>query len=81
VAVNAVAANARLAMFAGGSYLLARLDPATPEPLAGALRAFANVLQDIAMNSLAGIGNEDPAQAARLREAESLSVRAAELCG
>ena len=32
VAVEAVAANARLSMAAGGSYLLARLDPATRRP-------------------------------------------------
>ena len=80
VAVTAVAANARLAMAAGGAYLLARLDPATPPPLAAAVRSFAEVLEDIAMNALAGVPNEDPAQATRLREAEVASARVADFC-
>lgn len=54
--------NARLSMAAGGSYLLARLDPATPAPVAAAIRSFADNLQDIAMNALAGVSNDDPAQ-------------------
>jgi hypothetical protein len=80
VAVTAVAANARLSMTAGAAYLLARLDPATPPALAAAVRSFAELLEDIAMNSLAGVANEDPVQAARLRDAEAASVRVAELC-
>ena len=80
VAVEAVAANARLSMVAGGSYLPARLDPATPRPLAEAVRSFADNLQDIAMNTLAGVGNDDPAQAARLRDGEAGSARIADLC-
>lgn len=80
VAVNAVAANARLSMAAGGAYLLGRLDAATPPPLAAAVRSFAEDLQDIAMNALAGVSNDDPAQAARLRHAEAASARVAELC-
>lgn len=80
VAAAAVAANARLAMAAGGPYLLSRLDPATPRPLAKAIRAFAEVLEDVAMSSLAGIGNDDPEQAARLREADVLSARVASFC-
>ncbi len=70
-AVQAVAANARLAMYGGGSYLLARLDAATSADLAGAMRSFAADLQDIAINALAGVGNDDPAQAARLRDGET----------
>ncbi|HEX2283214.1 MAG TPA: hypothetical protein VHI10_00075 [Mycobacterium sp.] len=59
VAVTAVAANARLSMSAGAAYLLSRLDPATPPPLAAAVRAFAELLEDIAMNSLAGVAGSN----------------------
>ncbi len=75
-----MAANARLAMAGGGLYLLGRLDPATPADLADAVRAFATVLQDISMNALAGVGNDDPAQAARLQDGETTSTKVAELC-
>jgi hypothetical protein len=80
VAVQAVAANARLAMFGGAAYLLARLDPATPAPLAAAVRGFADDLQDISINALGGVGNDDPVQAARLRDGEALSARIADIC-
>jgi hypothetical protein len=80
VAVQAVAASARLAMAASGADLLAHLDPATPPDLAAAVRSFADGLQDIAMNALAGLSSDDPAQAARLRDAEAASARVADLC-
>jgi len=80
VAKEAVAANARLAMFGGGSYLLAHIDPATPDELAAAAKSFAGSLQDIALYALAGIPNIDAAQAARLRDAESASNRVAQQC-
>jgi hypothetical protein len=80
VAVTAVAANARLAMAAGGAYLLSRIDPATPPALAAAVRSFAELLEDVAMNSLAGVANENPAQAARLRRVEVARAQVAELC-
>lgn len=80
VAVQAVAANARLSMAAAGPYLLAHLDSATPPPLAAAVRSFSGNLQDIAMNTLAGVSNEEPAQAARLADAQKSSVQLAELC-
>jgi hypothetical protein len=80
VAVTAVAANARLSMSAGGAYLLSRLDPATPPALAAEVRSFAELLEDIAMNSLAGVANEDPVQAARLRDAEAASARISTMC-
>jgi hypothetical protein len=80
VAVQAVAANARLSMAAGGPYLLGQLNPATPPPLAAAIRSFADNLQEIAMNTLAGRPNDDPAQAGRLRDAQAASALIAELC-
>ena len=78
--VLAVAANARLAMAGGATYLLARTGPGTPKDLSDAIHSFATGLQDIAMNALAGVGNDDPAQAARLRDAEATNTRIAELC-
>ncbi len=78
--VQGVAANARLAMAGGATYLLARTGPGTPKDLSDAIHSFAAGLQDIAMNALAGVGNEDPAQAARLRDAEATNTRIAELC-
>ena len=80
VARETVAANARLAMFGGGSYLLAHIDPATPDDLAAAAKSFANGLQDIAMYALAGVPNIEATQAARLRDAESASNRVAQQC-
>jgi hypothetical protein len=80
VAATAIAANARLSMSAGAAYLRARLDSAAPPGLAKAVRTFAELLEDIAMNALAGVGNDDPDQAARLRDAEAASRRVAELC-
>ena len=78
--VQGVAANARLAMSGGATYLLAHLNPGTPADLADAIRAFATGLQDISMNALAGVANAEPAQADRLRNAETVNTRIAELC-
>ena len=78
--VQAVAANARLAMAGGGTYLLARTSPDTPKDLSDAIHSFATGLQDIAINALAGVGNDDPTQAARLHDAEAANTRIAELC-
>jgi hypothetical protein len=80
IAQQAVAANARLSILGGGSYLLAQLDPATPSDLADAARSFAGTLQAIAMNTLAGVPNDEPTQAARLRDGETDSNKVADLC-
>lgn len=76
----AVAANARVALYDGGQYLLARLDPATPADLADAVRKFANNLMDIGAAATAGAQNTDPDQAARLRDAEAANATVTELC-
>jgi len=76
----AVAANARVALYDGGQYLLARLQPDTPPELADAIRSFANNLMDIGARSTAGIPNTDPAQAERLKEADSANAKITELC-
>ncbi|BBY91643.1 hypothetical protein MGALJ_13120 [Mycobacterium gallinarum] len=76
----AVAANARLSLVEGGQYLLARLQPDTSQDLTDAIRTFANQLMDIGAHSIAGIPNSDPAQSARLKEADASSAEIADLC-
>ncbi len=76
----AVAANARVALYDGGQYLLARLQPNTPQDLADAVRKFANNLMDIGARSTTGIPNSEPSQAARLKEADSANAEITNLC-
>jgi hypothetical protein len=76
----AVVANARLAAYAGGLYLLDRLDPATPTELADEVRGFADVLTDIGAAAVAGAGDSDPDQAARLKDADAANTKLGELC-
>jgi hypothetical protein len=76
----AVAANARVALYDGGQYLLARLQPNTPQELADNVRKFANNLMDIGARSTTGIPNSDPGQAARLKEADEANAKITELC-
>ena len=80
VAQTAVASNARLSLIGGGEYLLSRLDDQTPPDLADAVRLFANNLEDIGVNALAGATNEDPQQAARLTAGEDGRKKIAGLC-
>lgn len=77
---QAVTANARVSLYGGGQYLIARLDPATPEILAEKVRDFANNLMDIGANATAGIANNDPAQAERLETADRANASITELC-
>jgi hypothetical protein len=53
---------------------------ATPGPLADAMRSFATDLDDIAVNALAGVGNDDPAQAGRLHDGDTVSVQITQQC-
>jgi len=76
----AVAANARISLYDGGQYLLARLDPATPSDLADSVKKFANLLMDIGANATAGSQNSQPEQAARLKEADAANAKLTELC-
>lgn len=80
VAQAAVAGNARLALVGGGQYLLGRLDSATSQDLADAVRSFANDLEYIGMNALAGVPNSDPVLAGRLTQADETRTRIVELC-
>jgi hypothetical protein len=77
---QAVAANARVSLYDGGQYLIARLDPATPDDLANKVRDFANNLMDIGANATAGSTNEDPEQAKRLKDADADNTAITELC-
>lgn len=79
-AVEAVAANARLAMLGGGDYLLSQIENGTPADLADAARSFGTTLRVIGINALAGLPNSDPAQDGRLRDAERIRDTLAELC-
>lgn len=76
----AVAANARISLYDGGQYLLARIDPATPTELADASRAFADTLMDIGAAATAGALDTDPDQAARLRGADEANTAIGKMC-
>lgn len=78
--VLAVAANARISLFDGGQYLMARLQPDTPTELAEPVRKFANQLMDIGARSVAGIANSDPDQAARLKDADLTNAQIGTMC-
>jgi len=76
----AVAANARLALSDGGLYLLARLEPATPDDLATAVRSFADALLDVGAAATAGVPNTDPEQTRRLAAAEQAAAAVSDRC-
>ena len=80
VAQTAVASNARLSLIGGGEYLRSQLDDQTAPELADAVRMFANNLEDIGVNALAGVTNDDPQQAARLTAGEDGRNKVADLC-
>lgn len=77
---QAVAANARVSLFDGGQYLMARLDPATPQSVAEKVREFADNLVDIGANATAGITNDDASQAERLKAADTANAALTQLC-
>lgn len=80
VAQEVGVANARLSLAASASYLRARLDPATPPALAVAIRSFADQLDEVVMNQLAGVPNDDPAQAVRMGDTDAAMTRLADVC-
>lgn len=80
VAVQAVAANARLATLGGGLFLLSTLTDDTPADLADAVRSFAGNLEDIGMSQLAGERVDDPAQSTRMNDAQGAANGIVELC-
>jgi len=76
----AVAANARLALYGGGQYLLARIEPAAPADVADAARKFGNTLMDIGAAAMAQVPKSDPGQDARLKDADAQNAAVEELC-
>jgi len=81
VAAVAVAANVRLAMLGGGSYLKDTLaaEPATPADLAKAISSVANTLQRMGINYLAR--NETPAVMGPLKhDLDAGGVEVGKLC-
>jgi len=77
---EAAGANARITLVAGHDYLMARLGPATPAPLADAIRKYAENIEETGMASLAGVGTDDPAQGARIQEWPALNTQITDLC-
>lgn len=77
---QAVAANARLSMLGGGAYLLDSIDPIAPADLNHAVKEFAGTLQTVAVNALAGMGNDAPDQSGLLQKAQSETERIEALC-
>lgn len=80
IAAEAIAANARLSMAGGASYLLEQLPANAPKQLADEVRTFATNLNGVAMNALAGIANDKEPQAALLKSVEESNKKIAELC-
>lgn len=79
-AMEAIAANARLAMSGGANYLLEILPANAPADLSEEVRGFAADLSSIAMNALAGTPNDKPEQAELLHSAEESNKKIGELC-
>jgi hypothetical protein len=75
-----VAANARLSLLGGGDYLLRQIDSATPGDLAAAVTAFANDIQALGINYLAGAVSTDPAQAELTKRADAAMTAITDLC-
>jgi hypothetical protein len=80
VAASAVAGNARLSLMGGAQYLEAQVDEHTAPDIADAVKSFANDLNDIAINALAGATNDDPQQTARISAGEAARTKLIDLC-
>jgi hypothetical protein len=77
---EAIAANARLAMTGGSTYLLRNLPPNSPSELADNVRSFAGTLDTIGMKLLTGLPNDNPEMVTLLQSAETSNKKIAELC-
>lgn len=73
-------ANARLTTISSGWYLKARLEPATPVDLAGAVRHLSDVLLDLGANYLAGAKDDQPAQNALKNEGITAFEKVSDFC-
>src|SRR3954468_15821345 len=76
----AVVANARISLYDGGQYLLARLDSATPPELSDAVKKLANLLMDIGAAATSGAQNTEPEQAACLKDVDATNATITEQC-
>lgn len=78
--IFAIAANARMALFDGGSYLLAKLDqaPAAPADLATAVRSLAGAYQQLSIDYLAEVPEEE--QQASLQAVDATNAPVFEMC-
>ena len=72
--------NARLTTISSGWYLKARLEPAAPADLAGAIQHLSEVLLDLGANYLAGAKDDQPAQASLQNAGNVAFDRVRELC-
>jgi hypothetical protein len=79
-AQEAIAANARLAMSGGSTYLLRNLSSAAPADLAVNIRSFAGSLDTIAMKLLAGTPEDNPDLVGLLQSADQSNKKITELC-
>jgi len=79
-AQEAVAANTRLAMSGGATYLLRNLSSNAPAELADEVRSFAGNVDTVAMKLLSGISNTAPEMVDLLQSAEQSSKKITELC-
>jgi len=79
-AQEAVAANTRLAMSGGATYLLRNLSSNNPAELADEVRSFAGDIDTVAMKLLSGISNTAPEMVDLLQSAEKSSKKITELC-
>jgi hypothetical protein len=75
-----VVANAKVALFDGGQYVKARIEPATPDDLAAAMRRFGDALMYIGAAANAGVLDTDPAQTARFKDADGVNSQIKGLC-
>ena len=80
IAAEAIAANARLSMAGGASYMLDQLPSNAPEQLADEVRFFATGLNGVAMNALAGVANDKEPQAGLLKSVDESNKKIAEFC-
>jgi hypothetical protein len=79
-AQEAIAANARLAMSGGSTYLLRTLSSNTPAELADSVRSFAGTLDTIAMRLLAGVPDDNPDMVNLLTTADESNKKISGLC-
>jgi hypothetical protein len=78
--VEAQAANARLSMIAGASYLRDHVDPATPPQIAAAIQHLSDGMSDLGSSYLAGAKNDDPEVVTLRNDGSSTAARLEELC-